>query len=548
MIGVPPGAAALMAGILAKLNATLPEGAFDPARGGHAISPALQALAAEALAVTGEDGTGDEAAAALSARAAEILEADYGRAQVALIEDPQIAALLPLFGTAAATAGRQLRLLLVHDAGTPTGDLLAAEAATRGLSRCIIGLPLLARTPVESLAAAGRALDLSWPRSARSAEDEIAALLEGQPEPGTAEGALEIFARWQIAGEDPADHAALDALRGAPADEPAPSGAGDAAPTDLAALQAKLAEMEAALAESRSAEADARDRAEALSAELGALRQDVAEQETARNSLQMALQAEFRQAGERLEAEKAAHAATTDELAVMRSALTQREHERDDLHRELMAAIASREALERRQEESAARIAQLESRLDQNTRQLTALSRRAAAQVQKRVGAAQDLMDGAGGISFEEMLKQRDRQVDEARAEMDGLRAEIGRMESNAEHDGRIRSELKETLRRRETELVEQIAQRRALTRELDVARNEAARIRSQIADEQDNHDRATEALKAEHEKLVEELSRQSDEQRLRLEEWILAMENSTSWRATKPLRSVITMLRQRKS
>ncbi|WP_172329780.1 hypothetical protein [Mangrovicoccus sp. HB161399] len=546
--GSGPGAAVLP--ILGELGLV----PLAPADGGlpGTLQPVADAIAADA-----------GASEALLGEAAAALEEAYGKGRVALFAVP--AGSDPAFWLAAlGKAGREpLVLVLLPSAGDALPTLLENELLTRGLPRAFVGEAELLADWNAAFSRIGRALGLRWPRSLKSAAPKVeeivamspahAAPAEPLPDASAPLGqCLDIFAGWTDGGETRDGLDALDRIRDS-LPECAPDEVLEAEAMDLGAslpgpdpaLEARIRELEAALEQSRAAEAEARTEAADLSAEVTALQARNAELETARYSGVGGLEEDLRTLEARLETAEAARDELGGEADHLRSALRQREHERDELYRELDALKSARDALAAREAETAGRAAKLEERYARTQRQLTALSRREAERMKRALDEAQDRIAGVGAPTMEEALAERDRRMEETEGELGRTRKELLRLQEDSEMAETERDKLRVTLRQRETELVDQIGQRRALQMELASLRQEADRIQSELEQEREQHEKLTADLRTQHEKLTTDMREQTEHQRLMLEKWIRDMENSTSWRATQPLRTVISALRR---
>ncbi|MBE3639047.1 hypothetical protein [Mangrovicoccus algicola] len=567
VLGSGPEAQATLSGVLTRLGAKEAEAPFPQgeaqAETGLEPPPPVQ-----------EDGPP-------VAPLADALGTALGKSRIALVAVPRAAALLPAMLSAAETCGRTPLLAVALGAGD--GDQLDAvlriEQLSRGVPRVFVPVDALGGRLPDMVAQIGRRFDLRWPKSAKSAAPQIAAFLaerrpagEGDPAsmPSGYARALDIFEQWLEHGEEFATVNELTAIRPEPeTDLTPPAEITPELVTDGAAeaLQQKLAELEAELARSRAAEAEARSEARAHAEEArlhaeeaSALRGKAAAEAAASQETMQALHAEIEKLEMRYAETRDAKQAALDEAATLRSALAQREHERDDLRRELSGDAEHRQELEQKLAEALRNAERAEEKLARTSRLLTGMSRDAAAQLKRRLAQAQNPAPDPT-VALAARLEERDRQIDTAREELSQVTRELERLREDAELGQGERNQLKSTLRRRETELVEQIAQRRALQAELAAAQGEADRIRSQIAAGQDEQAHLSEALDKARDEIeqvkarmaaeMENLERRraeqhahAEEQRLMLENWIHEMEASTSWRATRPLRSIISALR----
>ena len=183
----------------------------------------------------------------------EVLESEFGDAPLFLLKDPRICRLLPVWSQAFAQAGADP--VYIHALRHPTEvasslnarekagllpgvplwlrHVLDAEATSRGTRRCFVSYDALLRDWRAVVSQIEERTGLAFPRQGNGkAAAEVDAFLTGTlrhhqgaaatdgPDamlpshlPAAAKAAWTILKRWTVDGEDPRDHAALDALR-----------------------------------------------------------------------------------------------------------------------------------------------------------------------------------------------------------------------------------------------------------------------------------------------------------------------------------------------
>jgi hypothetical protein len=329
VLGVRGSGSPALAGVLEHLGVDIPascRGAEPPHPDQRCESPRLHRLHDAVLAAAGtswDDWQGFDpgwhatpAAAALREQALEILAQEFGASRLFVLTDPRLCRLVPFWTAVLAGAGIRPAVLHIHrspaevaaalqQAGGIDPDyapllwlrhVLEAEGQSRDLPRQFTSLGRFLEEWPRIIAAAQDGMQLHWPRFSQQVADDIEAFLAPGPRrrpvaraqaadplpPGWLHDTFGILERWSTSGENPADHARLDALRAeldatGPAFGPlvlkgrdatrqtaASAGALQEAQQAVAALSARLADLTAAHA---GAEAALRDATEARQAE-----------------------------------------------------------------------------------------------------------------------------------------------------------------------------------------------------------------------------------------------------------------------------------------
>ena len=488
---------------------------WEPARVVELNADALRAagaVATEAASVPPEwFDTG--AAEALSRQAARILEEEFGKSRLLVVEDTRLARLVPLWETALARAGMNhafviaLRDPLAVAQGLEKGkalpaaasllvwlqDLVSLELASRGRARRFVSYERLLRDWPAQLAEIASALGIDWPRSPDLARAEIDEFLSGaQPLEGVAATELDAdpeLAEWarrcyeaalELQG-DAAQATFFDEVRaglaadGHPAptpptpspvaqepEPPAPPVAPDVPRqveellTDLADANRRLDKEAADIARLEAAAATLETEARALRAELAQTQSDLAER------ADRASRAEERV--EVLDAEVAALKTQLEDAKGLASS------EADQVAR-LEAILSEREAEAREQREH---VEQLGSDLQERTER--------AARAEERTQ------------SLEEQIEKLSAELTEARSAATGRAEHVARLEGALEsrkaeqREQRERNErLQGEVRDRGEKAVRAEARAEAIERELERLTAELAERDRRLA-EADEH------------------------------------------------------------
>lgn len=536
-------------------------------------------------------------------RARDELMAAYGSSPLFALTDPAVWPLLPFWHRALMDGGCRARHVILH--GHPATfaaslydqalcdapyaqllwlrQMLDAEAFSRRRPRLFLTQDRLAADWKAEVARIGDELGVEWPRTVSQAAwkiDQLAAARHdggGMEERGDlsdeARRTLDILDDWAANGENPADHAVLDAIRAgledalfagtalrgqarwldrregeAEVDGHAlpPKADHDASRSLEGQVDGRLAELTAALAD---AKAELSLSVERHAAELAALqaRADAAEVRGATAAEDAA--APLRETIERLRREQAAlegaierkeeeRSAAEHARGQLQSALTQRRHELEELYRReeeretLIAQLrAALDQLKAEHGELAQRHEEADERLEQMTRRLEAQVAREGAAHRERAEA-------------EIIGQKRADQIKALEGALDTLRAE-SRM--STDRDGKRIETLTASLQATEAQLHSRTGEYHQSQAELMAARGDAVRDRAAL-------DRTLSELaytRAELESQSLSTQRESEELRQeigRLEATRDKIKNSLSWRYTAPIRTMVRAVRGRRN
>ena len=226
---------------------------------GHWESTVIRALNDDILASGGSDWQDWRAfnprwydtprPAEFAARAADILDEEYGPASILVFKDPRICRIFPFWRKVFKTQGVGLQVILtlrhpvevaaslgkrnalaeVHGLLLWLRHMIDAEHASRGVRRAVVAYETMLAQPVETARKLEAQLGLAWPRLSDSVSEEIDRFMTPglrhhrvAPQEGFAEAQMlrpwlaevyGIFHRWAETGEDRADWPALDAIR-----------------------------------------------------------------------------------------------------------------------------------------------------------------------------------------------------------------------------------------------------------------------------------------------------------------------------------------------
>lgn len=310
------------------------------------------------------------------------------------MKDPRICRLAPFWLPALRNAG--CRPLVVHThrhpldvagslerwAGYEPGyslllwlrHVLDAEAETRGEMRIFTSYDRLLTDWPDTMAQIGSGLDLHWPRSIELATPAVTDFLskklqhfsrpreEDGSNPALSEWiqqAYVILEKWVSDGENSADYAELDSLRAA-----------------LDAASPSFSQMVRRGQELRHEASHLRERCDDCAKELVSLRADAEAQrvELAERETEWKENAKARERAE-------------SELHQVKSALTQRRQENDDLHRELKAAEIRLSELEKILEGERTQRAKINHKFEREARKLTRLTAQMTARMERDLEA-----------------------------------------------------------------------------------------------------------------------------------------------------------------
>jgi len=387
------------------------------------------------------------------ARAAKVIEEEFGGSGFFVMKDPRICRLLPFWQRVLADLDVGPRYVCIHrhpkevaasltrrEGWPETVGLLLwlrhaleAEAGSRGQSRVFVSYDGLLSDWRATVARIGEGLGLSWPRHPDNAAGDIEAFLSSELRHFGAGGetmprhslafawvarVYEVFERWAADGEQAADYAELDAVRAA-FDEASPLLGVIAQETR--GLQAKLAKAETALATVRAesighaanhaTEQRKRGAAEARIAELEGQFGDNALARSQAEQALVALQESFGHQQRELdrlrgranedqtsianlsssldEVARAKQQLESD-LAQMRSAFLQRGHELDELRDQTEQDKGKIARLSGELEAARDELERLEQRHERDARHLAQMARQLAPLIRQELGAVLD--------------------------------------------------------------------------------------------------------------------------------------------------------------
>ena len=396
VLGMHRSGTSALAGVLSKLGCALPNALMEasPANAkGFFESTAVRDLNDEILASAGSswddflpfnpNWLDSPIASDFLARAADLVDRDFGKAPLFVLKDPRICRMVPFWTRVLEEVGCTIRpILTVRNPNEVarslrqkkgfTGPLsqmiwlrhvLDAESQTRSMQRYNTSYEMLVRRWPQVTAEAERSLDLHWPRGISQAEIAIDGLLSSdlRHHQERTEDVVDnpllvdwlrdsyaIFTRWAETGEDAQNYATLDAIRAA-FDESgrAFSRLVQAEREERRLLTERLTELKT---EKASLEGSVAQYANAKVDDSRKLRQVEAQAEAAQEALK------------KREAETAQFGELSADLTKKIASIKQLQAKVAVLENDLAAAQENREALEK-QEADAARLAEVSAEL-----------------------------------------------------------------------------------------------------------------------------------------------------------------------------------------
>lgn len=182
-------------------------------------------------------------------RALQTLEDEFGDAPMIVFKDPRVCRIFPFWRPIFAEAGLEVKVILalrhpvevaaslnnrnglsdLHGLLLWLRHVLAAEHASRGMTRAVVSFEGFMTDPIGMATDLQDRLGILWPRLSENMSEQIVGLVkpelrhhraQEQRQIGAAPAlrtwlaeVYDIMLRWAESGEDPADHAALDRVR-----------------------------------------------------------------------------------------------------------------------------------------------------------------------------------------------------------------------------------------------------------------------------------------------------------------------------------------------
>lgn len=496
-------------------------------------------------------------------RASEVLANEFGASAMFVLKDPRMCRLLPFWKRALNDAGIRPMAVLIHrnpldvaaslqarDGIDPQlGQLLwlqhalSAERDSRDLKRVFLSFDGLLDSWASELERVRQALDLRWPRLSSQVGDEIYEFLSPalrhhqKPKRRILDNPLasdwlaqtySVLENWAHEGEQETDHALLNRMA-AELDTAAPSfaplisraqaaqRAAEAGKAKVAGLQTQIGERDADIQAREAAAEELKQRIKVAEAEAQSLSQRLVEAEHNLQARIAALTDQTRTQAEELDclreernALTAANTAVTDQRQQLESALAQRQAETEELHLRVEFANSEIAKLEADRDAVTARTAVLHRALARRSFRLSVMARRRAE------------------LEFD-LTSSRDT-ASALESERDKLAAKLESL-TKALDDHLREGEAKDA------DLTRMTQELGALAQALHVVETELEQQKPQLAKQIAS---LTESIREKDLYLTE-----MEEAKRLAEMRVNALETSTSWRLTGPLRRAVEALRK---